>query len=266
MRPLQTPQQYVDYFDPFNAECRAYGRLGQEGRQDLAVRAFGYLLLTPTQEAEITQRIVEEEWQSGSDSDGETDGLGHKMWSRCKRDKGQPIRAIVKQLVEGDLGFEQRHIGQMWQDFQGFQSLGILVRDIHLHNYIGGKLVDFGRAWTMFHPCLNQIDYRDLQQERDTDLVDLYTLITDCLRFEEELKLPEGLKKALDDVDGYVDQLEYDWQKWEEIREVAEEYVASDLYADKQPSESGDDSDDLSHLEDEGADSPPLEEGQSRNT
>lgn len=44
--PLKTPQLWIDYFDPFNCECRVYGRLREEGREDLAVRAYGYLLLS----------------------------------------------------------------------------------------------------------------------------------------------------------------------------------------------------------------------------
>ncbi|KAK3905038.1 hypothetical protein C8A05DRAFT_31137 [Staphylotrichum tortipilum] len=52
-RPLLSPQCYLDYFDPLSCECRAYARLIQENRTDLAVRAYGYLLLTPGQEAEV---------------------------------------------------------------------------------------------------------------------------------------------------------------------------------------------------------------------
>jgi hypothetical protein len=39
IRQLATPQHYMDLFDAFNCECRAYGRLKEEGREDLAVRA-----------------------------------------------------------------------------------------------------------------------------------------------------------------------------------------------------------------------------------
>lgn len=36
-QPLSSSQAYVDYYDPFNCECRAYGRLAQEGQLDLFV-------------------------------------------------------------------------------------------------------------------------------------------------------------------------------------------------------------------------------------
>lgn len=50
-------EAYVGYFDPFDCECRAYGRLQQERREDLAVRANGYLFLTPGQERAVTADI-----------------------------------------------------------------------------------------------------------------------------------------------------------------------------------------------------------------
>lgn len=96
-RPLRRPQLYHDYFDPFNSECRVYGRLKQDNREDLAVRAYGYLLLTADQEAEITQRIIKEGWESHEPEDANE--MGHSMWNRSKDDQGRPIRAIVKELV-----------------------------------------------------------------------------------------------------------------------------------------------------------------------
>jgi hypothetical protein len=56
MLPLARPGLYTDYMDPFNCECRAYGRLKDENRGDLAVRAHGYLFLTAEQEAEVIER------------------------------------------------------------------------------------------------------------------------------------------------------------------------------------------------------------------
>lgn len=35
-----------------------------------------------------------------------------------------------------------------------------------------------------------------------------------------------------------IDQRDYDWFKWEESREAADAYVASNLYADESPPES----------------------------
>ncbi len=53
-KPLANLQLYVDYFDPFNCECRAYyDQLKEEKREHLAVKAYGYLLLTPQQETDL---------------------------------------------------------------------------------------------------------------------------------------------------------------------------------------------------------------------
>ncbi|KAJ0116817.1 hypothetical protein J7T55_009968 [Diaporthe amygdali] len=93
---------YVDYYDPFNCECRAYG---------------------------------------------------DRPWGRWEEHRGQPIRAIVKELAEDDDLDEAFNTGRiststMWRDLEDLHALGILVRDIYLDNYIGGRLVDFSRAWT----------------------------------------------------------------------------------------------------------------------
>lgn len=39
----------------------------------------------------------------------------------------------------------------MWRDLEDLHTFGILVRDIQFGNYIGGRLVDLSRAWTMYH-------------------------------------------------------------------------------------------------------------------
>ncbi|KAK0744467.1 kinetochore Sim4 complex subunit FTA2-domain-containing protein [Apiosordaria backusii] len=255
-RPLQTSQLYYDYLSPFNAECRAYGRLKQENREDLAVKAFGYLDLTPEQEADVTQRMLDDGWEpeSLSDDDEETDhSLGHPMWNRYKYDRDQPIKAIVKELVVDEdggsaVGFTPNDISQMWEDLQGLQRLGILVRDIHLRNYVAGKLVDFGRAWTMFHPCLDQIHPYYLKREREGDLFAFQELLIDYWYNEEvttELEWPKGYTEARDDIENFgIDPRDYDWRKWEESREDADAYVALSLYGDKKPWDSDDEPED----------------------
>lgn len=64
-RPDPSPQDFIDYLDPFNCECRAYGRLKQERREDLAVRLYGYILLTREQEEAVTVASGEEwvDWE-----------------------------------------------------------------------------------------------------------------------------------------------------------------------------------------------------------
>ncbi|KUI60277.1 hypothetical protein VP1G_07510 [Cytospora mali] len=135
-RRLAKPQLYIDYFDPFNCECRVYGRLKQEKCEDLAVRCHGYLLLTPKQEVEITKKIAGKDYELDSTEKLE----GWNLWDRYEQHRGQPIRAIVKELIDDGKGygakpFEAAQIPRLWGDPERLQSLGILVRDIHIGNY-----------------------------------------------------------------------------------------------------------------------------------
>lgn len=45
MTNYEAMQIIMDYFDPFSAECRAFGRLKETGHEDLAIGCHGYVLL-----------------------------------------------------------------------------------------------------------------------------------------------------------------------------------------------------------------------------
>lgn len=234
-RRLQTPKLYRDYYDAFSSECRVYGRLKEETREDLAARAFGYLLLTADQEAEITQRTIEDGWEYGKE----------EIWTRSKDDQGQPVRAIVKELVEEDEGFQPQQLPKMWKDLQAFHTIGILVVDIHERNYVGGKLVDFRGAFTMFHPYFEHpqqnnpvggdakrfksmvmlTDYRGGKHDGDDE------------QGEYELDWLREFGRMLNDAGEFIgiDPSDYDWGKWEEDDAAADDFIAWDLYEDQLP-------------------------------
>lgn len=210
-RTLASPQLYVDFFDPFSCECRVYGRLKEEGREDLAVRAHGYLLLTAEQEAQVLRH------------DPELDA----RWRRTEEFRHLPIRAIVKDLATDPEPFTQAHLSSMWEDLEGLHRLGILVRDIGIFDYIGGKLIDFSRSWTMPHPSLKFIHLYHIHQERRRDPSRLYGVMVDYAfgeqwdDFDWEVDIPEGLRKCqLEGAgpgDGYgIDPRNYDWARWED--------------------------------------------------
>jgi hypothetical protein len=48
-----SPDDVLNYRDPFNCD-RAYGRLKEVGREDLAVRCYGYLMINKELEAQLT--------------------------------------------------------------------------------------------------------------------------------------------------------------------------------------------------------------------
>jgi hypothetical protein len=177
MRPLASPRFYIDYLDPFNSECRAYGRLQDEDRQDLAVKAYGYLLLTPQQEAEIAERARGIYYPYPADPDAHLDGTN--PWNRWEEHRGVPVRAIVKEFVTTQEPFSSAQVPDLWKDLEDLHGLGILVRDIGVGNYTDGKLIDFSQSWTMPHPCLEYISPRWLREERQTDPLSLDGAIVD---------------------------------------------------------------------------------------
>ncbi|KAK7728640.1 hypothetical protein SLS63_006501 [Diaporthe eres] len=200
-QPLSSSQAYEDYYDPFNCECRAYGRLAQENRLDLAVPAHGYLLLTPQQEREVTPMVTGGLEYEPDDEEPLGTLNGEKTWGRWEEHRGQPIRAIVKELVEDDDFEEAFKTGRisastMWRDLEDLHALGILVQDIHIGNYIGCRL-----DWWM------------------------ETLVVD------ELDIPESLQGCdAGENDRGTDPRGYNWLRWEEDGEAAAAYVDLDLF------------------------------------
>ncbi|KAK3292461.1 kinetochore Sim4 complex subunit FTA2-domain-containing protein [Chaetomium fimeti] len=226
---LASPQLYVDYFDAFSCECRAYGRLKEEGREDLAVPAHGYLFLTPKQEARITTKIV------GCITESELDG---DLWRRSEETRHLPIRAIVKELATDFVPFRPSDVTGMWGGLQDFHRLGILVRDVTVFNYMGGKLVDLSRAWTWPHPALTYYDDAAVEDERWLDSHYLRKIIIEFCwgeRWDWDLdEIPEELTDCAlkrSNVDTYVaDPRQYDWLKWEQNPAEADRFLAENCF------------------------------------
>lgn len=129
-------QERFDYHDCFNMECRAYGRLQETGNEDLAVPCHGYVLLTSHQEmffrSQSSKRLA--------------------VFHRDESNSGTPLRALLKDWVEEGTGrFEPGMVRKMMRELKSMHSVGIMNRDIKENNYLGGKLFDFGLAWTVPH-------------------------------------------------------------------------------------------------------------------
>ncbi|KAH8756245.1 kinetochore Sim4 complex subunit FTA2-domain-containing protein [Diaporthe sp. PMI_573] len=215
-RPNPSPQDFIDYLDPFNCECRAYGRLKQEDREDLAVRVYGYITLTREQEKAVTEASGEEwvDWEKHPkplDCDG--------IFQRWETHRHQRLRAIVKEYIPSPEPWTASQIPQMYTDLETLHALGILVRDIHPGNYLGGKLVDFSRAWTMYHICLDRSTPGGLHRARleepskFEEMIDMWAFIEG-----KEIEKPAGLLRwhSREDDDLGVDPRQYDWRKWKE--------------------------------------------------
>lgn len=236
-RPELTPQQYIDYLDPFNCECRVYGRLKQENSEHVAVRAHGYILLTREQERDVTEALGVDyvDWESHPDH---LSCAG--VFPRWEDHRHERLRAIVKDYVplKGRVPWAPSQIPQMYADLEKLHELGILVRDIHQGNYLNGKMVDFSRAWTMYHPCLDRVTWLSIRHSRLDDPEKFENMINQWA-FNEDQEIDEFIPSALvtwrgrlDNADGVyvgrrieeagVDPRLYDWRKWEDEEE---EYV-----------------------------------------
>ncbi|KAK3297424.1 kinetochore Sim4 complex subunit FTA2-domain-containing protein [Chaetomium fimeti] len=227
---LANSQLYADYFDPFNCECRAYGRLKEENREDLAAKAYGYLLLTPEQEAGLARDVTgEPSPPPDAEEDEPLDGQG--FWRRWEQHRGLPLRAIVKELVPRG-GLNPNLAQGMWADLKSLHSLGIFVGDTHGGNFMGGKLVDFSRSWTMYHPAMVQIRDKTLQ---DMMLVELQDLLDYCYFLKSSLRaiaIPDDLEAFCS---GHLAEYKgfpwaYNWLKWEKNADAAQAFVEEELF------------------------------------
>lgn len=199
---------------------------------DLAVFAHGYVLLTPEQEYTITSLIEDDSTEWSAKKDLPLDG--RDLWGRLERHRNQPIRAIVKDFIEDPEAFSESQVGQLWTDLKDLHSLGILVRDIHLGNYRGGKLVDFSLAWTMYHPGLDRVEQDMLHEFRLGEIIDLDQVLYDWWNRHPtaEIAIPEELTSlSSGDRAGEldIDPRGYDWRKWEPDAAKADKYI-EDLY------------------------------------
>ena len=157
---------------------------------------------------------------------------GVNFWGRHEQHRGLPVRAIVKDLAAGTDPNPAQAQG-MWPDLQALHSLGIFVMDTHLGNYMGGKLVDFSRAWTMYHPALDEIYVRTFQGLLLVELqslLDYYYELTNTSG--RSIAVPQDLEALCS---GHLDRYQnfptaYDWLKWETNADVTAAYVEQRLF------------------------------------
>lgn len=141
---------FYNYSEPFNAECRAFGRLQESGHEDLAVQCFGYILLDEEHEHIMMSQFshLNLEFNGNGDDPGLED-----MRSRFlgRDSKPPPLRGIVKALGEGDEPLRTRHAKRLRRNIIQLQQLGIIHIDVAYRQLIDGKFVDFSTAITTPH-------------------------------------------------------------------------------------------------------------------
>lgn len=128
----------------FNCECRAYGRLQETGREDMAVRAHGYVLLTPKQKAGLLERHT----------------MDFEPYNADEIPEAHRIPAIVKDYVGSDVPFVPSMIPKMMRHVKEFHKIGILLHDVKSMNYLNGLFCDFSYSWTAPHFMMDKHDPR----------------------------------------------------------------------------------------------------------
>ncbi len=128
---------FLHHEAPFYNECRAYGRLKEADREDLAAKCYGYLLLSPKDE-----RMLVEEWLL-------LDWKRESLTDHRKTDK--PIQALVKEYVESDYYFSPSDTPRMKKVIRQLNLLGIQVNDVKADNWRGGALIDLSSSHTAPH-------------------------------------------------------------------------------------------------------------------
>lgn len=149
---------FYEYAEPFSCECRAFGRLAEAGREDLAVRCFGYVLLDEAHERALHARFPDVEF----DGDVEYNG-GDEIRTRFLGRDGRapPIRGIVKQFGNAYKEEEEEEaeepmlrppvLRRMLRDVGALQRLGIVRIDVAVRQLVDGRISDFSTAVTTPH-------------------------------------------------------------------------------------------------------------------
>lgn len=141
--------------DPFYAECRAYRRIASKPRKlSIAIACHGFISIPATQESFFARKFNITDWNRSEEE------------LSLPPVKRQPLRALVKDLVETDPEITEKLIESMRRELKALNSLQIYVMDIRWSNYKGGHLVDFSSAWTRPH-----FEFRkDINSEEDIEI------------------------------------------------------------------------------------------------
>ena len=161
----------IAHFDPFHAECRAYGRIGDKNcNGKVAVRCHGFTAIPALQEDFLSETFGVSEWDQPSEQ------------YNLPVAERQSFRAIVKDLIEDQTPFTRTMIDQMLRDLKSLRRMALFVRDVKESNYQGGKLVDFSISWTAPHVMLNYRVFKleDIEQEINWELEQFDKMIEDA--------------------------------------------------------------------------------------
>lgn len=150
---LQGPPIDLDmirwHADPFFAECRAYGRIKEvEARAKRSSKRIGAQCYGFIESSEHDRRLDSFVQSQGLDLDYPQSAL------KTRRDReANPLRAIVKEFVEGEAGVPRTKFGArtLLGKIKALNKIGVYNGDIPSANIKNGLLLDFGLARTEPH-------------------------------------------------------------------------------------------------------------------
>ncbi|OAG08812.1 uncharacterized protein CC84DRAFT_1174232 [Paraphaeosphaeria sporulosa] len=161
-----TDVDLVGNLDPFNAECRAYGRIEEIYTKYraknidigiIAIPCYGYIEISSSHERDIVARF------------------GPLDFQRSETNTITPLRAIVKQYSSHiPIDPKKRSIKLMLRDLKTMHNNGLYPIDIRAENYREGRLVDFGMALTEPSCVLRVLDGYMADRERGRGLGSRY--------------------------------------------------------------------------------------------
>ncbi|KAF5532628.1 hypothetical protein FMEXI_12284 [Fusarium mexicanum] len=141
------------HFTPFENECRAFGRLKDVGREDLAVKVHGYVALNCTDiiveklqaaRSKMLSPYAKLEWFLVIEN-GISMGI-IKDWVDEVEYDDENTYDLYQDVVEVS------HFSRMLEGLHDLHKHGIVVNDLSSRQYVNGTLVDLSSASTVPHP------------------------------------------------------------------------------------------------------------------
>ncbi|KAH6969199.1 kinetochore Sim4 complex subunit FTA2-domain-containing protein [Fusarium avenaceum] len=164
------PQSAIDSLlldsSSFYNECRVFGRLKELGREDLAIKVYGYIRLD-LQDKRVRQPFVDYynsfksvfgDKASGENAEKFEKEFIERMVHQAPYDI--PAFGIVKEfipeppMVLSHKASRQRTVKQLprlLKNLHNIHKAGIVIQDLKPCQYIDGHLTDFSHAWTIPH-------------------------------------------------------------------------------------------------------------------
>jgi hypothetical protein len=141
------------HFTSLENECRAFGRLKDVGREDLAVKVHGYVALNCTDvivdklqaaRSKIMDPYAKLDWFLAIDN-GVSMGIV-KDWVDEVEYDDEDTYDLYQQVAQVS------HFSRMLERPHELHKHGIVVRDLSDRQYVNGTLVDLSMASTVPHP------------------------------------------------------------------------------------------------------------------